>query len=218
MVLNMSAQILLTLSTQINDAIPELLMLAAGRKLAAVVVYAMFRMCALTSLWQTQRATAFAECYRVVESRFRYAWATAYFVLVMYVLHDVLLNIDDFIKCSAHNVPRPIGIYCAISLTCFVFTSKLSTSLMSLVVMLCAKDRSILTGIACAVNFAIWANVQGTSLTLFAASMLAGAHFFFCRVNSSAALCVSGVAWCFVWTWLGFVVSMFNGAKPKKKK
>lgn len=210
---NMSAEILITLSKQIDAAIPQLMMLAAGRKITHGLLCLALKACSMSSVWNCKPVQSLRDCYDTVELRFSYAWATCYMMLIAYVLYDSITNANDFINCKEHNVPRPIGIFCAVALTCFVFTTKLSTSVMSVVVMLCAKQMNILTGLACVVNFAIWADLRGTSLTLLAASMLAGVHFFFCRLSSSAGLCTAGMVWCAVWAWLGVLNSLVSSAK-----
>lgn len=209
----MSSQILLRLASQIDAALPQLALLAVGRKLTVAILFAVLRLASCSPLWESRTALAFRNCYSTMERRFSYMWASVYLVLVAYVVFDVASNIDDFINCKAHEVPRPMGIYCAVSLVCFVFTSRLSTSVMSSVVMLCAKDMNILTGIACIVNFAIWADVKGTSLTLFAMSCLAGVHFVFCKLSSSAFLCCSGFVWEATWAWLAVLSSIVDSLK-----
>jgi len=209
----MSEKILLTLSKQIDAAIPQLMMLALGRKITHVLLRVLIKACSMSSAWNTKSIKSLRECYNTVELRFSYLWATCYMTLIAYVIYDCISNAADFINCKAHDVPRPIGIFCSVALACFVFTTKLSTSVMSLVVMLCAKQMNILTGLACVVNFAIWADVRGTSLTLLAASVLAGVHFVFCRLSSSAGLCTVGMVWCAVWAWMGVLGSLVSSSK-----
>lgn len=198
----MSSAILLRLASHIDAAIPQLALLAVGRKLTAMVVYAALTLASFSVVWKSRTVLLLRNCYSTMKLRFAYMWATVYFMLVAYVIYDVTSNVNDFINCKAHEIPRPMGIYCSVSLVCFVFTTKISTSVMSCMVMLCAKDMNILTGIACIVNFAVWADAKGTSLTLFAVSCLAGVHFVFCRLSSSAALCCSGLVCEVTWAWL----------------
>lgn len=201
----MSAEILLRLSENIEAALPQLMLLALGRKVVHEIVHVALRLATCSSLWNSRTVLSLRDCYATVELRFAYLWATCYMSLVAYVVYDTASNLDEFINCKAHEVPRPLGIYCATSLVCFVFTTKLSTSAMSCVVMLCAKQFNILTGIAAAVNLAIWANIRGTSALLVAASSLAGAHFVFCRLSSSASLCSVGFIWSALWSWIAVI-------------
>ena len=202
---DMSAETLIALSKQIDAAIPHLMLMALGRKIAHEIGRGVLKMLSCSSLWESRVCLSLQECYNTAERRFRYAWATCYMILIAYFIYDMASNSIDFITCKPHNVPRPIGIFCAIALTCFVFTTKLSTSMLSVVVMLCAKEMNLLTGLACVVNFAVWADISGVSLTLLVVSILSATHFFFCRLSSSATLCTVGVSWCAFWAWLGVI-------------
>ena len=198
------------LASQLDTAIPQIALLAIARKLSIATVYAMLKIVSYSSVSQSNTIRSFKNCYRTMETRLAYMWVSAYIFLVFYVLWDFAFHVNGLINCEKHELPRPLGIYCATSLACFVFTSKLSTSMMSCVVMICAKEMNMLTGIACIVNFSAWAGVRGTSITLFAVSLLSGVHFLFCGHSSSALLCCCGFAWAFVWVWLTLLSSIFD--------
>lgn len=209
----MSAGALIALSKEIDAAIPHLMLMALGRKVVHAIGKGMVTLLSCSPLWEHKIVTSLRTCYDTVERWFQCVWTAFYMLLVVYFAYDTVSNSSDFIACKPHNVPRPIGIFCAVALTCLVFTTKLSTSMFSIVVMLCAKDMNLLTGLACVVNFSVWANIKGTWLTLLAVSILSALHFLFCRLGSSATLSTVGVSWCVAWAWLGFVDSTLSSVK-----
>lgn len=212
------AEILLKLSNEIDAAIPQLMMVAFARKVGATLGRAVLALVSCSAAWDSKAGVSLRLCYVTVERRIARAWALCYACLVAYVVYDTASSAPDFVNCREHQAPRPVGIFCATALVCFVFSTKLSTAAVSCVVLLCAKERSALTGVASAVNFALWADVPATSLTVLAASGLAGAHFVFCRVRSSAALCCVGLVLSAFWAWQGVVGVLLSGVSGSKGK
>ena len=99
----MSAEILIKLTKQIDAAIPQLMMLAAARKIAHIFLCLALKAMTLTSVWNCKPMQSLSECYYTVERRFKYAWATCYMMLIAYVLYDSITNADDFINCKKHK-------------------------------------------------------------------------------------------------------------------
>ena len=209
---------LIGLSNQIDAALPQLAMLAVGRKLAVATVWTALGLVSCSPLWHLKAVRKLRNFCRVVQRRASYVWASVYVLLCTYVVWDTASNVTNFVNCKAHGAARPVAIHCAVSLVCFVFTSKISTSVMSLITMFCAKDMNVLTGVAGIVNFAVWADCRGCSLTLFAVACLSGTHFAFCRARSSALLCVAGLAWDALWTWLAIVRSITTGQRTRNSQ
>lgn len=201
------AEVLLRLSSQLDAAIPQLLLFAVVRKLTRSFFGVLEFAASCSHIWQHERALSFRRHYAYVELKIDQAWAVCYIALISYVVVDFASNIDDFLNCREHRVPRPIGIYCAIALTCFVFTTKLSVSTMSVLVMVCAKDMNTITGLACIINFSVWAGIKGTSVAMATSAILSALKFAFCGHSSSAALCLANLSWLSVWGWLAVISS-----------
>lgn len=209
------AEILIRLSKQLDAALPQLVLIALARKIASMALLAAAFVFSRSKLSEHRVAVALARNYNYIQSQVDRAWAVAYITLTLYVAYDCVSNLDDFLNCRSHPVPRPVGIFCAISLTCFVFTTKLSVSTLSLVAMLCARDTSTLTGLACVLNFSVWADIQGSSVFMSVCCVLSGAMYVFCGQPSNAALLVSSLCWLSAWAWMAIVSKALTSSVRK---
>lgn len=205
------SEILLRLSKQLESAIPQLTLIALARKLASLVVSCVAVVFRFSALSEHRVVVGLTRYYLYVQTQIDKAWAVAYILLIVYVVYDCVSNIEDLLNCRTHPVPRPLGIFCAVSLTCFIFTTKLSTSTLSVVVMLCARDLSMMTGLACVLNFAVWANIKGSSVFMAVCCILSGSMYAFCGQASNAALFSSNVCWLCTWAWLAVVSKAIVG-------
>jgi hypothetical protein len=188
---------LLRLSAQLHDAIPQLMLFAIFRKATASMTVAVLRMFKCLPLGK--KANAFFDAYDKIDRMINTAWAHAYVFVLLYAAYDILTNLSDFQNCKQHQHARPIGIFCAIALSTFVFTTKLSASSLSLVVLLFAEQQNVLTGMAATICVAMWANSSGSSVLLGVVILLSGAHWTLCSYSSSALLCLVGCSWISVW-------------------
>ena len=204
------AEVLQRLSSQLDAAIPQLLAFALFRKLTRSFFEVLVFAASCSRIWKHQHALSFRRHYAYVELKIDQTWAMCYITLICYVVSDLALNLDDFLNCMEHRVPRPIGIYCAIALMCFVFTTKLSVSTMSILVMTCAKEMNTLTGLACIMNFSVWAEIKGTSVAMSMCTILSALKFAFCGHSSSAGLCLASLSWLSVWAWVSVISSAFH--------
>ena len=212
------AEVLLRLSSQLDAAIPQLLVFAVVRKLTRSLFGVLLFAASCSHVWQHERTLSLRRHYAYVELKIDQAWAVCYMALIAYVITDFASNMDDFLNCREHSVPRPIGIYCAVALSCFVFTTKLSVSTMSVLVMVCAKDMNTITGLACILNFSVWANIKGTSVAMATCTILSALKFAFCGHSSSAALCLASLSWLSVWGWLAVISSAFRNVEVVRKE
>tara|TARA_B100001057_G_scaffold423472_1_gene445634 strand:- start:1159 stop:1797 length:639 start_codon:yes stop_codon:yes gene_type:complete len=211
------ADILIRLSNQLDGAIPQLVLVAVFRKIASSFVSFAAIVFRCSSLSEHRVAVAISRNYHYIQMQVDHAWAVAYFLLIFYVVYDCFLNLDEFLNCRDHPVPRPIGIFCAVSLTCFVFTTKLSVSTLSVVVMLCARDMSTMTGLACVLNFAVWANIKGSSVFMAVCCLLSGMKYVFCGKASNAALLTANICWLCTWAWIAVVSKALVGPGRKNQ-
>jgi len=175
-----------------------------GRKLVAYTLGLML-MLATTVLPSTPTTISVRRYYRLVEYRMKQLWATCYIALACYAVIDVFQNLDDFLNCKENTTPRPIGIFSAVALACFVFTTKLSVSSLSIVAMYCAKDANMLTGLAAMVCFSVWTDIDGSSVIVCLCTILTGLVWVFCRQRSNAFLFFVSLAWLLAWAWLAIV-------------
>lgn len=204
------AEILVRLSRQLDAAVPQLMVFAVVRKVAMCVFGALAFVASCSRLWDNKRVLSVRRLYAYIEMRMHQAWVVCCAALILYVVMDLAFNFDDFLNCRQSTVPRPIGIYCAVSLLCFVFTTRVSVSTMSIVVTLCAKDMNTITGLACVLNFCVWADIKGSSVAFAMCSLLSALKFAFCGYSSNAALCVASACWVLVWGWTALVSSAFR--------
>jgi len=206
------------LSEQIEAAIPQMMLVAIGRKLAALCVKGMGLAFTCTPIAKREFATSFARAYTDVKAWFDAAWSCAYFLVLLYAVYDVVTNLGDFVHCRPHNTPRPIGVFSAVALVCFTFTTRLSASSISLVAMLCARQHNMLTGLAACVNVAAWSNQNGAGVLLALCGMLSLLHYVFCGTSSSAALFATCAVWVGVWSWLTVIEIAFEARSKSKRE
>ena len=209
------SEIMLRLSNQLDAAIPQMLTFAVLRKLARCFLDAMVFFASRSPVWQNKHVLSLRRRYVYVQLKIDQTWAICYVALIAYVVFDVATNLDDFLNCREHSVPRPIGIYCAIALTCFVFTTKLSVSTMSVLVFICAQDMNTMTGLATVLNFSVWADIKGSSVAMTISSALSGLKFAFCGHSSNAGLCCASLGWLCIWGWASVITSAFYNIKGK---
>ena len=209
--------ILIRLSEQLDAFIPQMFMFAFARKLLSYVARFVTFAARCSTIWSHERVIPIRRYYAYVQYCTKQIWSACYIMLVAYVVYDCLSNVHDLTNCRRHSMSRPIGIYCAVSLVCFVFTTKLSVATMSIVVLVCAKNISTLTGLACVINFLVWADVGGTSVAMSLCATLSALMFAFCGEPSSGALCMACVSWIFVWAWRAVVASIFRSLDVSKK-
>jgi len=212
------AEVLLRLSSKLDAALPQLLVFAIVRKLTRSFFGVLLYVASCSHVWQNKCALSLRRHYAYVQLKIDQAWAVCYMGLIAYVIMDFASNMDDFLNCKEHRVPRPIGIYCAVALSCFVFTTKLSVSTMSVLVLLCAKDMNTITGMACILNFSVWANIKGTSVAMATCTILSALKFAFCGHSSSAALCLASLSWLSVWGWLAVLSGAFRNVEVVRKE
>lgn len=211
------AEILTRLSEHVNAALPHLALMALARKCAAAVVYAT---ASVTSGALSTRVPAFSSfelAYRDTKRRTDALWASLYLLVMLYAVFDLANNAGSFLNCGQSDSPRPIGVFCAIALTCFVFTTRLSASTAAVVVLLCAQERSTLTGLAATLCVALWADSAGAGVLLACHVLLAGAHAGVCRSRSSAALCVMSATWACTWVALAAATRLAQLAQARPK-
>ena len=183
---------LLRLSSRLHDAIPHLLAIGVVRKVAASLVRLVF-----LPVWP--RTGAFAEAYSTADRAIGLVWATAYAAVLAYAAFDIATNLADFLSCGKNQAARPTAIFCAVALCSFLFTTKLSASSLSIVVLLCAEQQNVLTGLAAALCVASWVDSSGSSVLLAVCALLSGLHFGFCAPSSSALLCLVCCGWLAAW-------------------
>ena len=212
----MSHEIVLKLSKEIELVLPQLFAATIARKAIFVFVYAVISVC--SPLIKSRHYVLFNDCYRDITTRLKYLWVCIFVALALYAFYDIITNVNDFMNCRQHAVPRPLGIFCAFSLLCFVFTTKISTSVLCALVMLCAKDFNPLTGMSCILLFSEWAGLSGTSIILIGSSTLAAVNYVFCRTRSSAAFAGTGLAISMFWTWMTIISRFWKGLFVGKRK
>lgn len=211
------SELMMRLSDQLEAAIPQLMLVALGRKFTAISMRVMGFAITCTPLAKGELAASFARAYKDAKAWFDALWSCAYFAVLLYATYDILTNLADFLHCKPSTAPRPIGVFSAIALVCFTFTTKLSASSVSLVVMLCAKQHSMLTGLACCVNVATWCDQNGAGVLLSVCGMLSLVHYLFCGQSSGAALFAACFVWVGVWLWLA-VIDLALEAHSKRKR
>jgi hypothetical protein len=202
------------LADQIDAAIPQLAMFAVARWACAIVLSPSLR---ITSRFFPQ----FSDELRLVVDKTYYtihAFGVVLYAFVLtFFLHDAWKNYDDLTTCSQHSIPRPLGIATGVGLVGFFFTTRLSVSSTCVVVMLCAKEKSILTGLAAICAWGIWAHSTSAIPLLVVAFVVAGTHGSVCVSPSSAALCVCCFCWLCAWTWAGLLRSCYTRSRKLLK-
>lgn len=211
------SEIMMKLSDQLEAAIPQLMLVALARKLVSLCMRGMGFAITCTPFAKGDLAVSFARAYKDAKACFDALWSCAYFAVLLYATYNLITNLGDFLHCKPSTTPRPMGVFSAIALTCFIFTTRLSASTMSLVVMLCAKQHNMLAGIAACVNVATWSNQKGAGVLLSVCGTLSLVHYMFCGQSSGAALTLACFAWILVWIWLA-VIDLALEAHLKKKK
>lgn len=204
------------LSTQIDAVIPHLVFICFARKAVACAASLLLMLANMSDVCNSPNAVSIKRYYGLLEYRLQQVWSTCYIALSVYAVFDVFQNMDDFLNCREHTIPRPIGIFSAVALVCFVFTTKLSVSSLSIVVMYCAKDMSMMTGLAAMMSFSVWTDMNGVSVIVGLCTILAGLGWVFCSHKANALLFFFGCVWVGIWAWLSIVQAAMQTFKTRR--
>ena len=177
---------LLRLSSQIDEQIPQLLLVALVRRAAVVFgVRPLVHLVRLATPTGVDRAT---RAWRVAAVPFRTVLLGLHALLAVYVAADVSGHATDISCARRETTPRPLGIAAAVALSTFVFSTRLSTATLGLVGLLCVKDTSWISGVAACAAASEWLCAASRVPVLLITCAAATAHGVKCISASSATL------------------------------
>ena len=202
------------LASQIDAVVPQLSIFAVARWAGAILLSPSLR---ITSRFFPQLSDELRLVIYKTYCAINALGVVLYAFVVTFFLHDAWNNYDDLTTCSQHSVPRPLGIAAGVGLVGFFFTTRLSVSSTCVVVMLSAKEKNMLTGLAAICAWAIWAHSTSAIPLLVVAFVVAGTHGSVCVSPSSAALCVCCFCWLCEWTWAGLLRSCYTRSRKLLK-
>lgn len=202
------------LASQIENVVPQLAMFAVARWVGAMLLVPCLR---ATSRVFPRMSYEFMLLVSNTCQMIYVLGVAVYACVVCFFIHDAWNNYDDLTSCSQHSIPRPMGIAAGVGLVGFFFTTRLSVSSTCVVVMLCAKEKNMLTGLAAICAWAIYAHSTTATPLLVVAFVVAGTHGSVCVCPSSAALCVCCFCWLCAWTWAGILKSCYSRTKKALK-
>jgi len=201
---------LLRLADQIDAQIPQFAVVASVRWLLALF---QFPLLSLAHRSFPNKYEYVALLYRS-SSNWLFVWMmVAWMCLTAFVAADFWQNSEDITQCLPHTFPRPMGVAAGVALVCFVFTTKMSVSVMCLVAFLCVKERNYFAGIAALLTTGVWINFELIAFPFFFTCVIAAVHATACMCPSSAALSVACFAWLCVWTWGGILSGVWSWAR-----
>ena len=201
------------LASQIDYVVPHMVIFAVMRWIVSFgVTSTVFIVRRKFPLFSNEFGPAFKEARKKMDivMVIIYVWMAYFF------FKDVWVNSNDLTMCQKHTVPRPIAVAASIGLMCYMTTFRLSVSLTSIITLLCAKEKNMLSGMSACTTWLIWMN-RTSFPTLAIVCAVSAAHASVCVSASSAALSVSCFCWMCVWTWIYVLVSVCRKGKKLLK-
>lgn len=192
-----SPQPLLRLAAHVEQQLPFLLLFALVRWAGATLARPVLRRLLAPLRRRIERLPAKGEELKLPMQTVNVCFAV-YFGLVYRELNE-----GDPVKmwstpdCRPLEVPRPVGIAAGLGLLYFVMTTRLTVSVLALVVLLCAKDASPFVLHSVLMTMVEWTQESHVLYTLgwVVVGAMAAAHATACGSSSSAALAVAAWAW-----------------------
>lgn len=201
---------LLRLTDQIDAQIPQFAVVATVRWLLALFQFPLLSLA----------HRSFPNKYRHAALLYRsscdwlFVWMVlAWACLSVFVAADFWQNSEDVTQCQPHTIPRPMGVAAGVALVCFVFTTKMSVSVMCMVSFLCVKERNYFAGLAALLTAGVWINFELIPFPVFFTCVFAAIHATVCVCPSSAALSVACFCWMCCWIWSGILYGMWSWAR-----
>ena len=189
---------LLRLSQQIDGQIPQFLIVALVRWLLSSLKIPIL---SLAHRLFPKACRLFATFHCRVKRMFSFWLLLLWMILASFVTVDLWKNSEDVIQCEKQTAPRPMGVSAGVALLCFVFTTKLSVSVMSLVTFVCVKELNFFAGLAALLTSVFWGNFPLKAVLCCLTFGFATAHATLCVSPSSAALSMACFCCVCAWIW-----------------